>query len=161
VYPLVAFGFTFFAIAIFWFAHYRLFQRYFVPRRSTVVLNFVILAALVWMIYQLQLYVHFATNPAEHGVASASYLFTFGAVYALLAALYALCLRIRWPHLDPRERVEGIGPTGRLAALGLGTLIAEVLATAFHAAPETGFVGTMGGLALWAAVWPLLRKRIA
>jgi uncharacterized membrane protein len=103
---LVAFAWTFFVIAAFWWSHHRLFDGYFVPTRATVTLNFVALAVLVWLVYELQVFVHFADTP-EQASAAVPYVLTYSVMYLLLGLLFVLCVRMRWEDLDAAQRAAG------------------------------------------------------
>ncbi len=145
---LVAFAWTFSVIAAFWWSHHRLFDGYFVPTRATVTLNFVALAVLVWLVYELQVFVRFA-DTAEHAAAAIPYVLTYSAMYLVLAALFILCARIRWVDLDVVQRRQGMNSIGRILAVGLGPLAGLAVCRAFGLSPEWSLFGILVAQALW------------
>ena len=126
-FALAAFAFTFLVVSLLWYSHNRLFEYFFVPTPLTIALNFVTLALVVWLVYQLQVYVHFQ-GTAEETVAAASYIITFSAVWLLLMTLYLICMRIRWSAIGSNERRSGVMSVARLGSIGFGSLIALGLA---------------------------------
>ena len=153
---LVAFAWTFFVIAAFWWSHHRLFDAYFVPTRATVILNFLALAALVWLVYELQVFVRFADTD-EHAAAAIPYVVTYSVMYLLLAALFALSVRMRWPELDTAGRRRGLNSTGRVLAVGLGPLAGLPVCYAFGLYPEL----SLFGIFVTQAVWRLAFRRLS
>lgn len=145
---LVAFGWTFFVIAAFWWSHHRLFEGYFVPTRATVTLNFVALAVLVWLVYELQVFVRFA-DTGEHAAAAIPYVLTYSLMYLLLGVLFVLCVRIRWVELDVAGRREGIHSIGRIIAVGLGPLAGLAVCRAFGLYPEWSLFGIFVAQLFW------------
>ncbi len=93
----VAFVASFGVICSIWWLHNRLFAYFFVADAVGIVLNFVLLAAVVMVGFALQLFFRFEDVP----IAVASYAFSLGLLYGLIAVLYAKGLR------DPRLSVEG------------------------------------------------------
>lgn len=113
----IAFLITFFIVASTWYSHHWLFERLFVPTPATIVLNFATLASLIWLVYQLQVFVHFApTNDTQ--VAAISYLGTFAVTWLLLGSLYGWCLRLRWIALLETDRKTALFKTGRILIVG-------------------------------------------
>jgi uncharacterized membrane protein len=161
LHPTAAFAFvvTFSVIAIFWWSHHRLFEYYFVPRTSTVLLNFVILGLLIWLVFQLQLFARFE-GTASHVVASLGYIFTFMLVYALSALQTALCVRIRWPQLDPQLRRQGVNAVGRVSSIVAGTLVFLAISLPLGY-PEWGLFGTLAGQLAWRFLSPHVLARFA
>jgi uncharacterized membrane protein len=149
---LFAFAWTFFVIAAFWWSHHRLFDMYFVPRRATVILNFVALAVLVWLVYQLQVYVHFY-DTAERATAAAAYILTYSLMYLLLAALYVLSVRIRWIELDDAGRREGIASIGRVLGVGVGPLAGLGVCRLLGFPLEFSFLGIVVAQILWRIIF--------
>jgi len=145
---LVAFAWTFGVIAAFWWSHHRLFEGYFVPTRATVALNFVALAVLVWLVYELQVFVRFA-DTTEHAAAAIPYVLTYSVMYLLLGALFVLCVRMRWPELDVAERRQGLNATGRVLAVGVGPLAGLAVCQAFGIYPEWSLFGIFVTQAIW------------
>lgn len=156
----VAFAITLVALGIFWFMHHRLFESYFVPRRTTVILNFVTLGLVLWLIYQLQLFARFEAQ-ADGPRAAAACLLNYAAVYASTCALYVLCLRLRWPRLGSGLRVEGVALATRAAAVSIGTLagLAACLALGWH--PVWGLIGVPAVAGTWTLAGGRLVERIA
>ncbi len=155
---LTAFAVTFAVIATFWWSHHRLFAEYFVPRRSTVFLNFVDLGLLVWLVYQLQLFVHFEGTPSAT-TAVVSYVLTYALVCLVHGSLVFVCVRIRWPELDAQERRRGVGSTGRVLSVALGTLFGLAIFLPLGW-PEWAFLGIIVGQVLWRLTAPAIIKRL-
>lgn len=149
---LAAFAWTFVVIAAFWWSHHRLFNAYFVPTRATVILNFVALAALVWLVYTLQVFVRFADTP-EHATAAIPYVLTYSVMYLLLGVLFVLCVRIRWLDLDVVQRRRGINATGRILAVGVGPLVGLAVCAPLGLTPEVSFFGIFVAQAVWRLVF--------
>ncbi|MGB8519948.1 MAG: TMEM175 family protein [Candidatus Tumulicola sp.] len=126
-FALAAFAFTFLVVSILWYSHNRLFEYFFVPTPLTIALNFVTLALVVWLVYQLQVFVHFQ-GTVEETVAAASYIVTFSAVWLLLMALYLICMRIRWNEIGTDEQRIGVMSVARLGSIGFGSLVTLGLA---------------------------------
>ena len=155
---LTAFAVTFAVIVAFWWSHHRLFAEYFVPRRSTVFLNFVDLGLLVWLIYQLQLFVHFeGTSSAVTAVVS--YVLTYALVYLVHGVLVTVCVRTRWSELDEQQRRQGVGLTGRVLSVALGTLFGLAISLPLGS-PEWAFLGIILGQILWRLAAPMVMKRL-
>lgn len=152
-----AFSWTFFWIAILWWSRHRLFEDFFVPRRSTVILNFITLGMVIWLIYQVQVYVHFFDTPS-HVAAAVSYVLTYALIYTLNAVTMVLCVRMRWPELDAETRRMGVNVIGRLTGLVLGTLAGLAIAWPLGW-PEWSMVGILAGTLLWRIVAPLFFTR--
>ena len=145
---LIAFAFTFFVISIFWWAHRRVFADWFVPTRFTVILNFIVLGLVVWLVYQLQLFIRFEPTP-DRILATTSYVITYALVYILLGVLLLVCMRIRWKAVDETVRRSAIGALGRIAAVSLGQLAALLLCRAFGWEIQWSFCGILAGLTIW------------
>jgi uncharacterized membrane protein len=146
-FALAAFAFTFLVVSLVWYSHYRLFEYFFVPTPLTVALNFITLALVVWLVYQLQVYVRFQ-NTSEAVVAATGYVVTFSAVWLLLMTLFVISMRIRWRALVAKERRIGILSVARLGSIGLGSLATLALALLFKWTPEFVFVSIF----LWATL---------
>lgn len=153
---LVAFAWTFSVIAAFWWSHHRLFDAYFVPTRATVTLNFVALAVLVWLVYELQVFVRFA-DTAEHATAAIPYVLTYSVMYLVLGALFIICVRLRWLDLDAGQRRQGINSTGRILGVGLGPLGGLLVCNAFGLSPELSLFGIFVAQAAWRLAFRRLR----
>jgi uncharacterized membrane protein len=159
-FALAAFAFTFLVVSLVWYSHNRLFEYFFVPTPSTVTLNFVTLALVVWLVYQLQVYVHFQdTN--EGVVAAISYVVTFSVVWLLLMTLFVITMRMRWSALIAQERRIGILSVSRLGSIGLGSLATLALALLFKWTPEIVFVSIFLWAALGRAIGPMVVRRLA
>jgi uncharacterized membrane protein len=151
---LSAFVWTFAWIVLLWWSRHRLFEDFFVPRASTVVLNFVTLALVIWLICQLQLYVRFVGTPSRVD-AAVSYVVTYALIYALNAVTMLLCVRIRWPDLDAETRRQGVNVIGRLVGLVSGTLVG--LAVSW----PLGFLEwSLLGIFLGTTRWRLVRPNV-
>lgn len=128
---LIAFFATFVIVASTWYSHHWLFDHLFIPNAATIVVNFATLASLVWLVYQLQVFVHFApTSDAQF--AMISYLTTFGVSWLLLAVLYGLCLALRWNELPETDRRAGSFKTGRITTVGIATVVSTTILGALH-----------------------------
>lgn len=149
---LAAFAWTFFVIAAFWWSHHRLFDLYFVPRRATVILNFLALATLVWLVYQLQVYVHFA-GTTERATAAAAYVLTYSLMYLLLAVLFVLCIRIRWVELDDAQRRQGVASIGRVLSVGVGPLAGLGVCGLLGLYLEYSFLGIFVAQTVWRVIF--------
>ncbi len=145
---LLAFLATFAIVASTWYAHHWLFDYLFVPKASTIVVNFATLASLVWLVYQFQLFLHFA--PTQDAViASKSYLLTWALAWLLLGLLYALCLRARWNSLLETDRRTGIFKTGRILTVGTATAAATFVVWVLHQRIEVVFIIIIAAAALY------------
>ena len=151
---LIAFAFTFLLVSLTWYAHHRLFDYFFVPRADTITLNFVTLALVVWLVYQLQIYARFATT-SDHTFAATSYIVTFAIVWTLLAVLYARCARILWPELRLDDRRGAVMSIGRIGCIGAGTLVAVAVLLLLHLPVEISF----WLIPVWATLWRLSAPR--
>jgi uncharacterized membrane protein len=151
---LSAFVVTFTILSATWYAHHWLFDRYFVPRGSTIVVNFATLASIVWLIYQLQLFIHFGSTPNDQ-FAAISYLVTFAVTWCLLGLLYALSVRLCWPMIPAEDRRTALYKTGRLVIIGVGTLLAIAAAIVLHLRIENVF----WIIGVWALLWRLVSRR--
>ncbi|MBV8155071.1 MAG: DUF1211 domain-containing protein [Candidatus Eremiobacteraeota bacterium] len=138
--PLLAFMSTFAIVASAWYTHHRLFEYSFVPRPLPMVLNFITLALIVWLVYQLQLFVHFQHEDSDHRFAALSYIITFGVMYVVLGVNWALCLRLSWNRLDAAARSSGVFAAGRLIAVGVGTALAVFVTMAVRIQVEYAFL---------------------
>jgi uncharacterized membrane protein len=148
---LFAFFATFLIVASTWYSHHWLFDYLFVPTASTIVVNFATLASLVWLVYQFQLFLHFAPTP-DGQLALLSYLTTFAVTWLLLGLLYGLCLRLRWNALADAERKSGLFKTGRITTIGVATVGSTVALWAFHQPVETTFWVILAASILYRAV---------
>jgi uncharacterized membrane protein len=155
---LTAFAVTFAVVAAFWWSHHRLFDGFFVPRRSTVFLNFVALALLVWLIFQLQLFLRFEGTSSAIA-ALVGYVATYALVYFVLALLCAICVRIRWPQLDELGRRRGVEMTGRIVGIVVGTLVGLAISLPLGH-PELSFFGIVAGVLVWRAAAPAVVRRL-
>lgn len=157
---LAAFAFTFLVVALVWYSHNRLFEYFFVPTPLTTTLNFVTLALVVWLVYQLQVYVHFQ-GTGEGVIAATSYIVTFSIVWLMLMALFAISMRIRWDAIVTHERRIGILSIARLGTIGVGSLATLALTHAIGWAPENVFVAIFFWAALGRAIGPIVVRRLA
>ncbi|MBV8375095.1 MAG: DUF1211 domain-containing protein [Candidatus Eremiobacteraeota bacterium] len=144
----VAFAFTFFIVSLTWYAHHRLFEYFFVPRVSTIVLNFVTLGLVVWLVYQLQVYARFA-NTIHHAFAATSYIVSFSVVWTMLGVMYAVCVKLRWPEIGVADRHAGVFAIGRIGSVGIGTLLTVMVLRALRWPPEISF----WFIPVWAVAW--------
>lgn len=153
---LAAFAWTFFLVAAFWWSHRRLFDGYFVPTPFTVTLNFVALAVLVWLVYEVQVFVRFG-DTTERATAAIPYVLTYSVLYLLLGALFALCVRMRWVDLDCAERRQGVNSIGRILGVGLGPIAGLAICQAVGLSPEW----SLFGIFIAQAVWRLAFRRLS
>jgi len=135
---LISFLLTFLIVASTWYSHHWLFDHLFVPNAATIVVNFATLASIVWLVYQLQLYIHFLPTP-DRAYATVSYLATYAFAWLMLALLYGMCLRLQWRAISEKERRSALYKTGRLGTIGLATAVSTVAMAAFHQPIETTF----------------------
>lgn len=156
---IIAFAVTFLVVSIFWYAHHRLFEYFFVPNTFNIALNFVTLGLVVWLVYELQVYVHFA-NLADHAVAASSYLVTFAIVWVLLGVLYGASIKVCWLALDPSLRRSGVAAIGRLFVMAAGTLIGVAVFDYAGWPPEICFWLIPVWALLWRAVAPAVLARM-
>ncbi|HZY99227.1 MAG TPA: TMEM175 family protein [Candidatus Baltobacteraceae bacterium] len=147
----IAFVATFLIVATTWYSHHWLFDHLFVPTASTIVVNFATLASIIWLTYQFQLYVHFAPT-VDHAFATVSYLVTFGTMWILLALLYGISLRVGWNSIPADDREAGAFKTGRLATIGLATILTTLIVWEFHQPIETTFWVIFVAGVLWRIV---------
>ncbi|MBV8489712.1 MAG: DUF1211 domain-containing protein [Candidatus Eremiobacteraeota bacterium] len=154
-----AFAVTFLIVALAWRTHHYLFEYYFVPRPVPIVLNFLTLALIVWLTYQLQIYVHFADS-ADRAAAALGYGITFSIVWTLFGVLYALCIGLQWHDFETERRRSGVLAIARCAFVGLGTLLSIGIFWTLHLNPAYAF---WSGL-LWSfaprAIEPLVRRYV-
>lgn len=147
----LAFLATFTIVASTWYAHHWLFEHLFVPTPATIFVNFAMLASLIWLVYQLQVYVHFApTNQSQF--ATMSYLLTLAVTWLLLGVLYAMCLRLRWDALSGDHRRVAVFKTGRIAIIGLTAGASTLVLWALHQRVETAFFVMVAAGAAWRVV---------
>lgn len=147
----IAFLVTFVLVAGTWYSHHWVFDYLFVPTRATVVLNFATLASVIWLVYQLQLYVHFSPLP-DHQFAATSYVLTFALTWSLLGLLYAACLRLRWNALESPDRTAALMKTGRLLVVGIGTAVCSVVVTRLHYRAELAFLCVPVLVGVWRTI---------
>jgi uncharacterized membrane protein len=159
-FALAAFAFTFLVVALVWYSHNRLFEYFFVPTPSTVTLNFLTLALVVWLVYQLQVFVHFQAT-SESDAAAVSYIVTFSAVWLLLAALFAISMRVRWGAIPVEERRIGIVSIVRLASIGFGSLATLALTLLLGWTPIIVFAAIFVWAVLGRVIAPILVRRFA
>jgi uncharacterized membrane protein len=122
----IAFAVTFTIVASTWYSHHWLFDRLFVPTPVTIVLNFATLASLIWLVYQLQVFVHFAPTH-ETQAATVSYLATFAVTWLLLGSVYVSCLWLRWNVLPEADRKSALFKTGRILIIGCASAVGTAL----------------------------------
>jgi uncharacterized membrane protein len=119
----LAFVASFGVICSIWWLHNRLFAYFFVADATGIVLNFVLLAAIVMVGFALQLFFRFEDEP----IAVASYAFSLGLLYGLIAVLYAKGLRDPRLTVDAEIRREAVSRARRCAVVSvvfLGSLVA-------------------------------------
>ncbi len=157
---LIAFAFTFLTVALVWYVHHRLFEYFFVPRPLPMTLNFVGLALVVWLVYELQLYVHFAPT-ADHKIAAIGYTLTFSVLWMLFCANFVACVAGRWRDMDVPERRNAVISIGRTGAVGFGTFATICALYANGLPPELAFWAIWIWAIAWRALSPLVLRRIA
>lgn len=137
---LLAFVATFGIVSATWYAHHWLFDYLFVPQRATIIVNFATLASIVWLVYQLQVYMHFeVANTVDSQLAATSYIGTFALTWSLLGLLYALSARACWDTLPAADKQAAIFKTGRLLTIGLPLIVAVTVAFYLHVRIEYTF----------------------
>ncbi len=110
---LNAFAFSFYLIAELWWSHHKLFANYVALNPPTIVMNFVMLAALALGIYFQQVAVHFLAANVVPVVPLQLWLACMAVVYALLAAMYGLGIWQRRAELDAEVLSWGVKRTYR------------------------------------------------
>ena len=140
---------TFMIVAATWYSHHWLFERLFVPTSVTIVVNFATLASLIWLVYQFQVYLHFAPSTHESQVAMLSYFLTFAVTWLLLGILYGTCLWLRWNALPDADRRSGLFKTGRITTFGLATAAGTVAMWTLHKPVELAVVVMIAVAALY------------
>lgn len=145
----IAFVLTFTIVASTWYSHHWLFERLFVPTPFTLFVNFATLASLIWLVYQFQVYLHFAPSTHESQVAMLSYFLTFAATWLLLGILYGTCLRLRWNALTDADRRPALFKTGRITTFGLATAGGTVAMWTLHKPVELAVVVMIAVAALY------------
>jgi uncharacterized membrane protein len=113
-FSLFAFLVTFGTVCGMWWAHHKLFDRYFVPVPPCIVLNFASLAGVIFVVYSLQLWLQMGPRGST---AYAMYSGAFGFVCAMLAVQYAVGLRLRGASMDPTIVRDGQRALLRLTGL--------------------------------------------
>jgi uncharacterized membrane protein len=119
----LAFVASFGVICSIWWLHNRLFAYFFVADAVGIVLNFVLLSAVVMVGFALQLFFRFEYEP----IAVASYAFSLGLLYGLIAILYAKGFRDPRLTVEAEIRREAVGRARRCAIVSvvfLGSLAA-------------------------------------
>lgn len=119
----LAFAVSFGVICSIWWLHNRLFAYFFVADGVGIVLNFLLLAAIVMVGFALQLFFRFEDEP----IAVASYAFSLGLLYGLIAILYAKGFRDPRLTVEAEIRREAVGRARRCAIVSvvfLGSLFA-------------------------------------
>lgn len=144
----LAFVITFTIVASTWYSHHWLFDYLFVPTAATIFVNFATLASLIWLVYQFQLYLHFAPTP-ESQAAMLSYFLTFAVTWLLLGLLYGMCLRLRWDGLPVADRNKGLFKTGRIASFGLATALGSLAMWELHKQIELTVIVMIGVAVLY------------
>lgn len=114
------FAISFVLIAIVWWIHHRLFKSLFVLNTVMVMLNFAMLGSLVLMVYFQQISLHFIADGDRAEPAVQLWLVTYSVVYALLAAMMWIGVRIRWDTLAVADLRWGLS---RAILASVGTLI--------------------------------------
>lgn len=121
-YGLIAYFITFGIVALIWVAHHRLFAHYFVRTPLFVMLNFIMLAFTVLLVYMLQIFMRFGIEGSDPWGAY-GYFACLIIVYGLIAILFVLGMRARWADLDAEQRRQGIFTAMRTGCVSLGTLL--------------------------------------
>lgn len=144
----LAFLITFTIVASTWYSHHWLFDRLFVPTPFTIFVNFATLASLIWLVYQFQIYLHFAPTH-DSQLAMFAYFLTFAATWLLLGVLYLSCLRLRWNALPDDDRRAGLFKTGRITTFGAATAVGTVVLWGLHKQIEWAVVVMIAVAALY------------
>jgi transmembrane protein TMEM174 (potassium channel) len=121
---LNALAFSFVLVSMLWWYHHRLFVTYLTLNAATVVMNFALLAALVFGVYFQQVTIHFLAGGIDPGVPLRLWLGSMALIYVLLAAMYAIGILERRRALDAPAVLWGVSLTYQTAisALGLAAL---------------------------------------
>jgi uncharacterized membrane protein len=89
---LFGFFFTFSLVCLMWWSHNRIFRTVFVPTTAALLLNFLLLATIVLLVYFAQFFAHITTVPDDM-VAWRAYFLTLALNYLLTAALTVVGIR--------------------------------------------------------------------
>ncbi len=120
---------SFVLISIVWWIHHRLFKSLFVLTPVTLILNFAMLGSLVLMVYFQQISLHLIAIADRAGEAVQLWLFSYSIVYALLATMMWIGLRVRWRMLAIEDLRWGLS---RAILTSVGTFAFIVSGVAFE-----------------------------
>jgi uncharacterized membrane protein len=111
---------SFSLVVMLWWNHHRLFKTYLVLTRATLVMNFALLGCLALMLYFLQIGARDITvQGAGQYFSLRLTLLSFGAIYALLAGMFAIGVRARWSALSAGDFAWGIERTAHMFAVAV------------------------------------------
>lgn len=147
---LVAFALTFTIVAGMWWSHHRLFTHYFVPRPAYIVLNFCGLAALLLMVYSLQVWLHAKINQYA---AYAMYTAAVAVVILINAFLTNRGVAIRGDRMGEELARRGLIRSRGMAILGVVFGIIAI------SAAETHSMNGFGNLVLVAVLFVFIVLR--
>ncbi len=121
---LNAFAFSFFLISMLWWYHHKLFVTFLTLNSATIVMNFVLLAALVFGIYFQRVTIHFLTDGIDTRIPLRLWLGSMAVIYGLLAAMYVFGIWERRRSLDASAMHAGLSLTyqAAISAVGLAAL---------------------------------------
>lgn len=110
---LNAFALTFVIIATLWWQHHKLFASYVVLTDATIVMNFVLLAALALGVYFAQVTVHYIAVNSNILTPARMYMGCMAIVFGLLTTMYAHGVWVRRGALDAGKLRDGVDRTYR------------------------------------------------
>jgi uncharacterized membrane protein len=99
---IFAFTITFALVCFIWWRHHEIFRDYFVPDTPSIVLNFILLAAVALMAYALEAYLHGHESIAP----VALYAVVFGMIFLSMGLMVARGLPKR-PEITTQARYKG------------------------------------------------------
>ncbi len=117
---LNAFAFSFVLISMLWWYHHKLFVTFIVLNSATVVMNFVLLAALVCGVYFQQVVLHFLIGGINATVPLRLWLGSLALIFLLLAGMYAIGIWGRRDQLDSPALRSGISLNYQAAVNAIG-----------------------------------------
>ena len=97
---LNAFAFSFVLIAVLWWYHHKLFETYLRLNAATVIMNFILLATLIFAVYFAQVAIHFELGNVDATVPLRLWLACMALIYALLTGMYVISVWERRRELD-------------------------------------------------------------
>jgi len=139
---LNAFAFSFVLISMLWWYHHKLFVSYLVLNSATIVMNFVLLAALVFGIYFQLVTIHFLTGGIDATIPLRLWLGSMATIFVLLATMYAIGIWERRMSLDSAAMRWGVSLNYQAVISAVG--LAALCLTAFNLRSVLAIVVVVG-----------------